>query len=270
MGLLSIILVLTKLRGSEWAECKGEQLDIVGSILYAVSLLLILAGFSGITNFICQLMVIAGLTVIIGFVIWELRVNHPVLEIKLFLKNRMFAFSNLTTLISFTGTFAVVFLLSLYLQFIKGLDPKGAGIILAVQSVVIVIMSPVSGRLSDKYEPKILASIGMAITTVGLIIFAFLNSETSIYLILSNLVLLGMGAGIFSTPNTHAIMNSVNKKYYGVASATSSTMRLMGQTLSMGIVFVIFSLYVGAVQFNPGNYPQLLQSINVVFTISAV
>ncbi|MDD3985945.1 MAG: MFS transporter [Methanobacterium sp.] len=270
LGLFVIILIITKLKGKEWAGCKGEKLDIIGSILYAISLLLILAGFSDIKNFIGELMIFVGIIGSIIFVIWELRVDNPVLDMKLFFKNRMFAFSNLTALISFTGTFTVVFLLSLYLQYIKGFDPRVAGLILATQSMVIVLMSPVSGMLSDKYESRILASIGMVITTIGLIIFAFLNVETSIYLILFSLVLLGIGAGIFSSPNTHAIMNSVEKRYYGVASATSSTMRLIGQTLSMGIVLLVFSIYVGAVQFNPGNYPQLLQSINTVFTISAI
>ena len=110
----------------------------------------------------------------------------------------------------------------------------------------------------------------MIITTVALIIFAFLNAETSIYLIIFSLVLLGFGSGIFSSPNTHAIMSSVEKKYLGIASATSSTMRLMGQTLSMGIVLVIFTIYVGDVQFNPGNYLSYFNVLMLYLTISAV
>lgn len=270
LGIITTILAITQLRGKEWASCKGEKIDLKGSILYAVTLLLILAGFSEVTILTGQLMIIAGLVGLISFIFWELQVDHPVLNINLFLKNRIFAFSCLTSLINFTGIFAVVFLLNLYLQFIKGLDPYQAGLILAVQSVVIFLTSPIAGRLSDKYESRILATIGLIITTVSLIIFAFLNAETSICLILLSLVLLGIRSGIFASPNTHAIMSSVEKRYFGVASATSSTMRLMGQTLSMGIVLIIFSLYIGAVQFNPGNYPQLLQSINIVFTISAV
>lgn len=269
LGFLATILVITKLREREWIGCRGEKLDLIGTIFYAVSLLLILAGFSNITNFIDQLLVITGLIGFIGFVVWELRVDYPVLEIKFFLNNRKFAFSNLTSLISFISTFAVIFLLSLYLQFIKGFDPSRAGLILATQMIIMVLISPLSGRLSGKYSPRILASIGMTITTSGLIILAFLNTETSIYMILLTLMILGIGSGIFSTPNTHAIMNSVKKRYVGVASATSSTMRLIGQTLSMGMVLVIFSIYVGDVQFNPSNYPQLLQSINMMFSISA-
>lgn len=269
LGLLVTLLIIVKLKGIEFAECRGEKLDIWGSLLYGISLLLILVGFSEITGFIGKLMLILGVISLIGFVMLELRVEHPVLEMRLFIKNRKFAFSNLAALISFTGTFAVVFLLSLYLQYIKGLDPRGAGLILAVQTFCMALMSPIAGRLSDKYESRILASIGMAMITVGLIIFAFLSAETSFYMIFLSLVLLGVGYGIFSTPNTHAVMNSVKKRYFGVASATVSTMRIMGQTLSMGLVLVIFSIYVGAVVFNPGNYPQLLVSINVMFTISA-
>lgn len=270
LGVLATVLVIWKLKEKEWAECRDEKLDITGSVLYAIALLLVLAGFSNITNLTGKLMLILGIISIIGFVIWELRIEQPVLEMKLFFKNRKFAFSNLAALISFSGTFAVVFLLSLYLQYIKGLDPRGAGLVLATQTFVMALMSPIAGRLSDKYESRILASIGMAITTAGLIIFAFLNAETSIYVILLSLVLMGIGSGIFSTPNTHAVMNSVKKRYFGVASATVSTMRIIGQTLSMGMVLVIFSVYVGAVQFYPGNYPALLQSINVIFTISAI
>lgn len=268
-GILVTFLVIIKLRGIEYAECRGENVDLPGSFLYGISLLLILFGFSMITSFLGIILLILGIIIFIGFVIYELRVEHPVLEMRLFLKNRKFAFSNLAALISFTGTFAVVFLLSLYLQLIKGLDPRGAGIILAVQTFCMALMSPFAGKLSDMYESRILASIGMAMITCGLIIFSFLNADTSFFLIILSLVLLGFGYGVFSTPNTHAVMNSVKKKYFGVASATVSTMRLIGQTMSMGIVLVIFSVYIGAVQFNPSNYPALLQSINVMFTISA-
>ncbi|WP_431061664.1 MFS transporter [Methanobacterium sp.] len=270
LGILVTILVIFKLKGREWAGCKGEKLDKIGSLLYALSLLLVLVGFSQITILIGKIMLVLGIISLIAFVLWELRTPQPVLEMRLFIKNRKFAFSNLAALISFTGTFAVVFLLSLYLQFIRGLDPRAAGLVLATQTLFMAFMSPVAGRLSDRYESRILASIGMTITTVGLIIFSFLNADTSFYVILFSLVLLGIGAGIFSTPNTHAVMNSVKKRYFGVASATISTMRIVGQTLSMGMVLVIFSIYVGAVQFNPGNYPQLLQSISTAFTISAI
>ena len=270
LGLLVIVLISWKMKDREWAACKGEKLDLWGSLLYILTLLMVLVGFSEITGLIGKLMLIWGVISIISFVVWELRVGNPVLEMKLFFENRMFAFSNLAAFISFTGTFAVVFLLSLYLQYIKGFSPQDAGLILATQTIFMTLIAPIVGRLSDKFESRKLSSIGMAITTMGLLIFSFLTAETSLYVILLSLVFLGIGSGIFSTPNTHAIMGSVERKYYGVASATVSTMRIIGQTLSMGMVLVIFSIYIGAVQFNPQNYPALLESIKLTFAISTI
>ena len=270
LGLLVIALVFWKMKGKEWAGCRGEKLDYWGSLIYIIMLALTLVGFSIITSTLGMVMVILGIIGFISFVIWELRVEQPVLDMKLFFKNRMFAFSNLAALISYMSIFAIVFLLSLYLQFIKGFDPRIAGLILAIQTVFMVIMSPIAGRLSDKIEPRKLATLGMAIITIGLLIFALITAETSLYVIILGLAILGTGIGLFSAPNTNAIMGSVEKRYFGVASATVSTMRLIGQTLGMGMILVIFAVYIGAVQFNPQNYPELLTSIQVAFLISVI
>jgi MFS family permease len=183
---------------------------------------------------------------------------------KLF-KNRLFAFSSLAALINYMATFAVVFFLSLYLQYIKDLDPQVAGIILISQPVVMAVLAPVAGRLSDKYEPRIIATIGMAITTFGLFLFSFLNNNTEIWFIILGLVVLGAGFGLFSSPNTNAIMGSVERRLLGIASATVSTMRLIGQTLSMGIAILIFSLFIGRVVIVPDFYDELLFSIQIAF-----
>ena len=270
LGLFIIALVFFKMKGKEWAACRGEKLDYWGSLLYIVMLALTLIGFSNITSTLGIVMVILGIIGFISFVILELRVEQPVLDMKLFFKNRMFAFSNLAALISYMSIFTIVFLLSLYLQFIKGFDPRLVGLILVVQTVFMVIMSPIAGRLSDKIEPRKLASLGMGIITIGLLIFALITAETSLYMIILGLAIMGTGIGLFSAPNTNAIMGSVERKYFGVASATVSTMRLIGQTLGMGIILVIFAVYIGAAQFNPQNYPELLASIQVAFLISLI
>lgn len=270
MGLLVIALVLWKMKGLEWRECKGEKLDCWGSLLYIIMLALILIGFSSITGTLGILMVIIGIIGFISFIIWELRVENPVLDMNLFFKNRMFTFSNLAALISYMGIVAVSFLLSLYLQFIKGFTPEVAGLILAVQTIFMVITSPIAGRLSDRFEPGKLASLGMAMITIGLVIFAFLTDDTSLYVVILGLAILGIGIGIFSAPNMNAIMGSVERKYFGVASATVSTMRLLGQTFGMGLILTIFAVYIGAVLITPQNYPELLTSIKITFIISVI
>ena len=269
LGILVISLTYWKLK-MEWTSCKGEKFDLSGSILYSFALLLIIYGFSLLPGVFGIILLIAGIIGILGFVKWELKVDSPVMDMKLFFKNTTFAFSNLAALINYSATFAVTFLLSLYLQYLKGFSPPSAGLILVAQPIMMAIMAPLAGRLSDKYNPRLIASVGMSIVTIGLFTFTFINDQTSLNLIIGGLGLLGFGFGLFSSPNTNAIMGSVERRFFGVASASVSTMRLIGQAMSMGIVMLIFSLLIGNVQITPQNYPELLESIKLVFIIFTV
>lgn len=268
LGVLIIVISTWKLK-DEWAVCKGEKFDFKGSILYSIALVMLMYGFSILPSALGFTMLILGILGLVGFVICELRVESPVLNIKLF-KNTTFAFSNLAALINYSATFAVVFLLSLYLQYIKGFQADYAGLILIVQPVLMALLSPFAGRLSDRFEAQIIASAGMALCTIGLAFFVFIDANTSIAFIMVGLSILGIGFAFFSSPNTSAIMGSVQKKFYGVASAMVSTMRLIGQMLSMGIALMAFSLFMGQVQITPAQYPGLLHSIHVVFIICTV
>ena len=146
--------------------------------------------------------------------------TSPVFDMSLFRRNHVFAFSSLAALINYGASFAVGFLLSLYLQYTKGLQPQQAGIILVSQPVVMAFFSPLAGRLSDKVEPRVVASTGMAFTTVALFMFSFLNQNTSLAFVIISLIVIGFGLALFSSPNTNAIMSSVQKRSYGVAAAT--------------------------------------------------
>jgi EmrB/QacA subfamily drug resistance transporter len=268
LGLLVLILTMFKLKG-EWAECKGESFDFSGSIIYSVALVILIYGFSILPSQLGIILVILGVIGILAFALFELRVKNPVFEVRLF-KNITFGFSSLAALINYSATFAVVFLLSLYLQYIKGLSPQFAGLILVSQPAVMAFTAPIAGRLSDKFSPGLIASIGMAVTTISLFFLIFLTATTSFEYIIVVLIVLGMGLGLFSSPNTNAIMGSVERKFYGIASATVGTMRLIGQMLSMGIALLVFSVYIGNVQIVPSNYPELLTSIQLVFILCTI
>jgi MFS family permease len=164
----------------------------------------------------------------------------------------------------------VTFLVSFYLQYIKALSPQTAGLILVAQPIMMALFSPLAGRLSDSVEPRVVASIGMSIITVGLGLLAMVGKETSTVLVTMYLLLLGFGFALFSSPNTNAIMSSVEKKLYGVASATFGTMRLTGQMMSMGIVMLIFAVIIGNVQITPEYYPMFLQSMQIAFVVFSV
>ncbi len=184
-----------------------------------------------------------------------------------FMKNRVFTLSNIAALISYSATYAAGFLLSLYLQHIKGLSPMSAGTILVSQPIVQALISPLAGRVSDRIEPRLVASTGMAVTAVGLFFLAFIEATTPMWLIVGNLVLLGLGFALFSSPNTNAIMSSVETKFYGVASSMLSTMRLLGQMFSMGIAMLLFAVYMGKVEIVPVYYPLLMKSVRIAFLV---
>jgi len=268
LGLFIIALVYWKLKG-EWAEARGEKFDVTGSIIYGLMLISIMYGFTLLPELTGTVLILAGALGIIAFIKWENKVEHPVLHIDLFRNSRVFALSNLAALINYSATFAVGFLLSLYLQYIKNLTPQNAGLVLVAAPVVQAISSPFAGRLSDKIEPRIVSSAGMGLTVIGLILFIFLDETTSLWFIIAGLIILGLGFAFFASPNTNAIMSSVNKRFYGVASATLATTRQLGMMFSMGMVMMIFALYLGRVQITPEYYPAFLSSVNMAFSISA-
>ncbi|UTB32890.1 MAG: MFS transporter [Methanobacterium sp. ERen5] len=270
MGSMLTILVLWKMNEIEADEICEEKIDYLGSLLYMLMLALILIGFSNINGTLGKLMIIFGILSLIFFIIWELRVETPVFEIKMFMSNKPFVLSNFTIILNYMGILSIGFLLSLYLQYIKGYNPNITGLILAVQTVVMVLISPIAGKLSDRFDPGRLALFGTMLITVGLFIFALVEMETSVYLIIGGLVFVGVGIGLFSAPNTHLIMSSVEKRYFGLASASASTMRLLGQTFGMGFTILIFEVYLGKIQFNPQNYPELLISTKVAFILFTI
>lgn len=268
IGTIVVIATLWKIK-EEWAEAKGERFDLAGSVLYAGAFTAAMYGLTILPTLNGFAFITAGCAGLFVFCLWELKTGHPVLEIRLFLNNRAFLFSNLATLINYSATFAVTFLISLYLQYMKRLSPQVAGLILICQPSVQAVLSSYTGRLSDRVEPRIVSSFGMISLTVALIIFGFIDRDMPLYLIICNLLFLGFGFALFVSPNTNAVMSSVDKKFYGVASGTMATMRVVGQTLSMGVVMFVFMVFIGKVQITELYYGQFLRSARAVFFIFA-
>ncbi len=269
LGLISIILSLIYLK-QEWADAKGEKFDWKGSLIYGFSIVSLMYGFSLLPEINGLIFTFFGIVGIIIFIYFENTLEFPVINIKLFKSNRVFAFSNYAALINYSATFAIGFLLSLYLQYIKGYDPQEAGQILVVQPLLMAVFSPVTGKLSDKINPGKVASVGMAMISAGLFIITFIEENTSIWHIVAILVLFGIGYALFSSPNSNAIMGSVEKKYYGLASGTVGTMRLIGQMSSMGIAMMIFSIFIGKEEIKPSNYTDFMLSIKTIFIVFAI
>ncbi len=271
-GLIMLLFFLWKIKG-EWRGAKGEPMDILGSAFFMVSILLMMWGLSqvssGLPYWQSAIYIAMGIIILWVFIKWESKIPYPILNINLFKKNRVFIMSNISAFINYSSIYPISFLLSLYLQLVKGFNPETASFVMVSQPVIQIIVSPLAGRLSDKIEPRIVASIGMGLSCIGLIMFSFITLDTSVLTIIINLIIMGLGFSIFVAPNTNAAMSSVDHKYYGVASALINTMRNMGQIFSMAILMIMLSIFMGKVMITPEHYPAFVTTCRIVFSIFA-
>lgn len=266
-SLIVIAIAFWKLK-KDYGETKSKSFDLTGSVIYCLTLIAFMYGLSSITSITGIVLVVVGITGGIFFYWWENRTHAQLVNMELFRHNRGFAMSNLAALINYAGVYAISFILPLFLQYAKGFSAEVAGTILVANPVVQAIFSPLTGRLSDKIEPRILASAGMAVTTLGIGLLIFINQQTSVAYIIMSLVILGFGFALFSSPNINAVMSSVGRQYYGFASATLGTGRQTGMMLNMGITMVVFALVIGRAQITPEYYPAFIDSAHIVYIIS--
>jgi EmrB/QacA subfamily drug resistance transporter len=252
------------------AAGEPQRFDIKGSLIYSSGLVCFMLGFSRLPADYGLLLTILGLILLAVFFLVENRTARPVFEVRLFRENRVFAFSNLAALINYSSTFAVGYLLSLYLQYIHNFSPRTAGLILISQPVFQALVSPLSGRASDRIDPRLLASGGMGLTAAGLLALSLIRPGTGLTWIIPGLVLLGIGFGLFSSPNTNAVMGSVSSKDYGLASATLATMRMVGQMFSLGLTMMIMSVVMGNVKITPDKFQLFMTSFRLTFEVFAV
>ncbi|MBQ2088497.1 MAG: MFS transporter [Selenomonas sp.] len=251
----------------EWYADSSPDWDKKGALLYGGAIMLIIYGLSQLLSQpAAPLLLIGGLLLFGVFLRYELRTENPLLPVNLLFSNRPFSLSCLAALLNYCATFATSLLLSLYLQAILGLTSHSAGIILLAQPVLMAALSPLMGRLSDKYAPTKLAALGQAVITAGLIGFALTVHTLSLYLLIPMLMITGTGFALFAAPNNNAIMSSVEKQHYGLATSLLSTTRLFGQVLSVAMMNLILSLSWH------GLAPQaaLLQNLEIALLIFAL
>ncbi len=269
LSLIILLLIFWRLK-AEWADARGEKFDAAGSLIYSIAIIAIMLGVSLLPEIKSLWIISLGIISLLAFIKWEMKVQQPVLNITLFKTNRVFAFSNLAALINYSSTYALTFLMSLYLQNIRAFSPQTAGLVMISQPLIMAGFSPLAGGISDRIEPRIVATLGMTLTTFGLFLLTFLRQETSMAYIIASLMVLGLGTALFSSPNTNAIMGSVEKRFFGVASGAIATTRSLGMMLSMGIATVIFSILIGRTEITEDEHPFLMKSIVVALIIFTV
>ena len=268
LALIVLLIGILKVPG-EWLSEEKGVFDIKGAIIYSLSIVGLCLGVSSLPGLTSSIFILAGLAGVIIFYYYARSTKHPIFDVRLFVSNRVFTLSCMASFILYTATFANVVLISLYLQYLKDISASVAGLFMMIQPLTMAIFSPLAGRLSDRIEPRIIASAGMVLTAAGLVMLALLNGVSSSGYLIVSLIITGLGFSLFSSPNTNAIMSAVEKRYYGSASGSIATMRVLGQMSSMILVTLVFALFIGQVKIQPANYADLQQAIHICFTIAA-
>jgi Arabinose efflux permease len=281
LSILGLVISFISMRGIDILRRK-IPIDVYGSTIYALALLsivmyLLLSAMSNWFNYIYLLII--GVALLILFVLIENKIRNPMLELSLFTRNISFMAGNLTALLNYISTYSIPFLLSLYLQAVLGYNPFMAGLILVSEPIFMAALSPISGRLSDRYGSREIAALGMGIIGVAFVMLLVLNIRNLMNIAIS-LAILGIGFGFFSAPNTNSVMGSVTSDKYGVASGVLGTMRFTGQLLSITVASAILINYLGKYAalylftgiplINTVIYQSFLLGLRVMLIISAI
>lgn len=271
MALISAVAFFTAVKHLDWKNEKravGLKQDVRGTLMYITGIVLSIYGFSSISEGrYSWIMLGAGAAVLVIFVIVESRTDDPVMEVGIFAHNRVFTLSSITALLNYGATFAISYLISIYLQVVMGYSSQIAGLLLIVQPLMQALFSPKTGKLSDKVPAWKLVTGGMAICVIELFVFSRITVSTPLWLIIVMLMFGGIGFSFFSSPNTNQIMSSVGKGDKTFASAILSTMRTIGQTVSMAIVTVIAGTYLGNVALAAASEDMLIKTMHVSFLV---
>lgn len=267
IGIILLSTLIWKLK-MEWAEARGEGFDYRGAVIYSLSLVALLYGFSSLLEDLGKVALGIGFLGIVCFFLLESRTDTPILKLEIF-KNRRTSFTALSMLSMNIAISATATLLSLYFQSLRGLEPQYTALILSSQPFMVAVLSPIVGRASDRGEHRWLPVWGMILITVGLLMLVFLDQETSLVIPVVALLLVGVGQALFSSPTTRIFMGSVESKIYGMASSTLSTMIYMGQTLSLAMMLLIFAIYLGQVEINSSNHLAFLDSQEIAYLLFA-
>jgi EmrB/QacA subfamily drug resistance transporter len=268
VGLL-VMLVAYLFLGSDQETDSRVSMDFGSSLIYAISLAFLVFGSSRLTSRMGWILMVSGLFLGIFFLWYQRGKGNALFPVDLFASNRLFAFSNLAALINYSATFALVFLLSLFLQKIQHYSAAEAGTILIAQPLVMALLSPLAGRLSDRIEPRLLATVGMAMCTLGLAGFSILNAGSSLFFIVGNLSFIGIGFALFSSPNMNTIMSSLDRSKSGLAGGMAATMRVLGQMMSMTIATALFAFYFGKESIEQVASVTFIRGVRIGFLIFA-
>jgi MFS family permease len=266
LELFIVLLILSRLRG-ECEISRQRELDPAGMVLYGVAMFCLMTGFALLPRVEGGALLVTGFLSLAAFAWQEQRADHPLLALRDLAENRVFVIANLTALLYNTANFAIIFLMSLYLQSVRGIDPRVSGIILLIPIIFMAGLSAYAGRLADRIDPRFVVGSGVVATTLSLLILSSLGPETPIPLVLVSLVLMGSSIALFQSPLVRTLVSSVPREMFGLASGMVETMRLAGMTVSISIATIIFTIRAAGPPVAEAGSLEYLTGLHTIFWI---
>lgn len=245
--------------------------DRTGTVLFMVSLSTLMLGLAEWTSYVwAPFCALVGLALVVAFVVYEMRVEHPVMQVRFFVTHKLYGRANIAALLKMAAYYAVSYTMAIYLVVVQGLDSAIAGLVLLFQPVLQAIMSPIAGNLSDRMRATNVTSAGVAIITCGLFGLSFVDRAMPLWAIIVCLAVIGFGNAFFVAPNNSVIISSVEPKHYSEANATITAMRGIGQSLSIVIVSLILGATVGNTVLAEIGAADLAYAIHVTMLVCTV
>ncbi len=242
IGIAGVIATALELRRR--SSRNTGRFDPAGAVLLAVALGGLTLGLSfgqawgwGSARVISVLAL--GVAALVALILVEQRVKEPILDLSLF-RNRLFAAANVSLVLSFLALFSVSFLMPFYLEELRGLSTLHAGLMLTPLPLTLAFVAPISGSLADRIGTRWLASVGLALGCIALVLMATLGAVTPLWRVAGMLVLTGVGQGMFQSPNNSALMGAAPRNRQGVAAGMLATGRVVGQSISVALTGAIF------------------------------
>lgn len=265
-----LTIALTLLAKGEWLNKEAVTIDWIGTLLFSLWSCGLFLGIALLPHASAWLVLLGSLACFVLFIYQQQTTKTPLIRFKLVRENRAFSSTILAAIFMYGGNYTLVFLLSLYLQYNQGLSPTDSGKIIMFQALSMALMAPIVGQLSTRFSARYMAAIGCTIVSLSFLSLITLQDNSSHTFIISALLIMGFGFGLFSTPNSNTALTSVSESQLAMGSALLNLARLIGNMLGMIVATVLLAIFIGKQAIVPEYYDDLLVVLQLAMGIAAL